>query len=206
MISSKKQLAVALSRLQSFENPSVRLEQYPTDSEIAAEILWLGHQLGDIENKIIADFGCGTGILGIGALMFSPKKVFFIDLDEKPLSKLKENLQLMGFTKGFEEICQDVSSFSGKVDVIFQNPPFGVKSEHADRKFLEKAFFSADVIYSFHKLESQKFIESISKDNGFKITHFFRFDFPLKNSMSFHTKRIQRIEVGCWRLEKLGKI
>jgi putative methylase len=202
MIFSKKQLAVALSRLQSFEKPSFRLEQYPTDSEIAAEILWVAYQNKDLEDKVIADLGCGTGILGIGAMFFSPKKVYFVDIDEKPQKKLEENLQFMELTGEKEIILSDVTQFNKPVDVVLQNPPFGVKNAHADKKFVEQAFKISKVIYSFHKLESQGFIEKISADNNFKITHFFSFEFPLKNTMAYHEKKLQRIKVGCWRMEK----
>ncbi|NTV23196.1 MAG: methyltransferase [Nanoarchaeota archaeon] len=199
MVGSKKQLAVFLSRLQSFEKPSFRLEQYPTDSEIAAEILWFGQQLGDIEGKTVADLGCGTGILGIGAMMFSPKKVFFVDIDEMPIKRLRENLKLME-ASDYEIMNNDVTSFKEKVHLVLQNPPFGVKSEHADRVFLEKAFEIG--IYSFHKTESKAFIESLAKDRGFSVTHYFEFKFPLKNSMHFHTKKVEHIAVGCWRLSR----
>lgn len=87
--------------------------------------------------------------------------------------------------------------------MVIQNPPFGVKNEHADKLFLEKAFAISKVVYSFHKLTSQKFIAAIAKDYGFKTTHFFKFDFPLKKTMDYHTKKKKIIEVGCWRLEKI---
>ena len=202
MITSKKQLAVALSRLQSFEKPSVKLEQYATDSEIAAEIIWTANQNNDIHNKVIADLGCGTGILGIGTMFFSPEKVFFVEKDELTLKKIESNLKLFDL-KNYEIICSDVNDFNEKVDVVFQNPPFGTKNEHIDKIFLEKAFSIADVIYSFHKLSTRKFVEAISKDNNFEITHFFKFAFPLKQTQFYHTKKIHKIDVGCWRFHKL---
>lgn len=200
-INSKKQLAVVLSRLKAFEKPSFKLEQYSTDSEIAAEIIWNAYHLGDIENKLIADLGCGTGILGIGCLFFNPKKVFFIDIDDRQLKTLDNNLKLMQLKK-YELFLGDVKNFNQKVDLVIQNPPFGVKKEHADKFFLEKAFSISKVIYSFHKIESKDFIDKISEDNNFKITHYFEFDFPLKNTMDFHTKKIKKIKVGCWRFER----
>ena len=66
---SKGRLGVILSRLRVFYKAKVRVEQYPTDSEIAAQMLWESHLRGDIEGKVIVDLGCGTGILGIGALI-----------------------------------------------------------------------------------------------------------------------------------------
>lgn len=199
-MNSKKQLAVILSRLSVFQKPSARLEQYPTDSEIAAEVLWFADMNGDIKGKKIADLGCGTGILGIGCLQFIPEKVYFVDIDKYALKQLEENLKLMEL-KG-EIYNKDVRDFSQEVDVIFQNPPFGVQSEHADKIFLEQAFKLAKVVYSFHKIESDSFIDKLSKEKGFKVTHFFKFDFPLKKTQDFHTKKRYDVKVGCWRIEK----
>ena len=74
---SKKELAILLSKLKTFDTPKTHLEQYSTDSEIAADILWFAYQNKDIEGKKIADFGCGTGILGIGALNLGANKILF---------------------------------------------------------------------------------------------------------------------------------
>jgi len=199
---SKKQLAVTLSRLQSFERPSLILEQYPTDSEIAAEVIWFAYQNRDITGKKVADLGCGTGILGIGTMFFNPQKVYFVDVDERPLNKLQNNLQLLNLKTKHEIICENIALFNYKVDTIFQNPPFGIKREHADKIFLLKAFEISQVIYSFHKIESNNFIKKISQHNNFRITHYFEFEFPLKKAFNFHMKKIHKIKVGCWRLEK----
>ncbi|MBN2422344.1 methyltransferase [Candidatus Woesearchaeota archaeon] len=202
MCSSKKQLAVVLSKLKCFNLPSVKSEQYSTDPEIAAEVIWSAYLQGEIENKLIADLGCGTGILGIGCLLLNAKKVFFVDKEENAINILKENLVNSGIENRFRILNKDISEFNKKVYLVIQNPPFGVKQKHADRVFLEKAFSVADVIYSFHKIESKRFIEAISKDSGFRIMNFFEFDFPLKQTMKFHKKKIQRIKVGCWKFVK----
>ena len=52
---SKKQLSIILSKLKVFEKPLFDLEQYPTDSEIAADALWQAKMLEDIDEKEIAD-------------------------------------------------------------------------------------------------------------------------------------------------------
>jgi putative methylase len=198
---SKKQLAITLSRLQSFDRPSILLEQYPTDSEIAAEIIWHMQLSNDIQGNSIADLGCGTGVLGIGCSFFLPEKIYFVDKDERVLRKLKNNLQLFDIDN-IEIITSDITQFNEKVDLVIQNPPFGTKNEHADKKFLEKAFSISKVVYSFHKLSTKNFVEAISRDNKFKITHMWKFDFPLKQVHEFHKRKIHRIEVGCWRFER----
>ncbi len=46
------------------------LEQYKTSAHLAAQMLLLiQNEFNDIEDKVIADLGCGTGILGIGAVV-----------------------------------------------------------------------------------------------------------------------------------------
>lgn len=208
MINSKKQLAMALSRLKTFEKPIMKAEQYSTDSEIAAEVLWWAFQNKDIKGKTIADLGCGTGILGLGALLLEAKKIYFVDNDNEALAIAENNLNLIiEYHEPLHDfktdvIYDDVKNFDKKADVVIQNPPFGTKIKHSDKVFLEKAFKTADVVYSFHKATSKSFIEAISKDNGFKITHYFEFNWPLKQTMKFHTKRIEKIRVGCWRFNK----
>ena len=51
MIISKSKLAILLSKLRVFEAPKLKSEQYTTDSEIAADVLWQAYYLKDIENK-----------------------------------------------------------------------------------------------------------------------------------------------------------
>src|SRR3989339_2175564 len=89
---SKSRLAIALSGLEGFYEPKVRQEQYLMDSEIGASMLWNAYLLRDIEGKVIADLGCGTGLLGIGSLLLGAKHVFFVDSDEKVLEIAKNNV------------------------------------------------------------------------------------------------------------------
>ncbi|HLD40490.1 MAG TPA: methyltransferase, partial [Candidatus Nanoarchaeia archaeon] len=81
-------------------------------------------------------------------------------------------------------------------------PPFGTKQEHADKKFLEKAFSIAPLVYSMHKWSTQKFVEAVCKDFSFRITEVWRYEFPIKATFSFHEKPKQIIDVGLWRMEK----
>jgi len=224
-IASKSGLAIALSHLEGFNEPKVREEQYLMDSEIGADVLWNAYLLGNIEGKVIADLGCGTGILGIGALLLGAKGVFFIDSDEKALERAKNNLSKMqkhfwdarkspisdiskvkseGYNIGKAElVCQDIENFDVKVEVVIQNPPFGTKVRHNDIFFLERALKIAPIVYSFHKSESKEFLERFSAKNKAKITHIWRFKFPLKAVFSFHRRQIHRINVSCFRFEKI---
>ena len=204
-IGSKKALAVLLSGLEGFKGPKVRVEQYATDAEVAAEVLWNAFMKGDI-GKVCVDLGCGPGILGLGMLALGVEKVYFVDFDRKVLDIAKKNLEKMkseSYVAGEAMfICADINDFKEKVDLVVQNPPFGVKIMHMDRVFLNKAFEIGRVVYSFHKSESKKFVEAFARDNGFKITDVFDFNFPLKATMSYHTRKIKRIKVSCFRIAK----
>ena len=202
MISSKSKLAVALSRLKPFAAPDVRLEQYTTDSEVAAAMLWHAYMRGDIEGKRIADFGCGTGILGIGALLLGASKVFFVEKDASAVATLAENLSSLGLEEGYTIMPEDIAGFDDDVDVVIENPPFGTRDEHIDRFFLGKAFSVADTVYSFHKTSTKGFVEKFATDNGYKVYDRLDFRFPLKQTQSFHKKRLMRIEVSCFCLTK----
>jgi len=206
---SKSRLAIELSKLKSFPSPNLVSEQYATDSEVAADMLWNAYMLHDISGKVIADLGCGTGILGVGCLLLGTKKVFFVDNDKEALSTTSANINnlidqnmISKSSKNYEIINSDISKIKIKADTVIQNPPFGTKQKHADREFLLKAFETANVVYSIHKSTSIDFVDKLSKDNGFKVTNLFRYSLPLKHTHSFHRKRIHRIEVACFRLVK----
>ena len=205
-VGSKKALAVLLSGLEGFRSPKVRVEQYTTDAEIAAEVLWQAYMKGDI-GKVSVDLGSGPGMLGIGLLALGAQKVYFADFDQKVMEIAKGNMAKVKSEYNIAGeavfLWQDVNDFNEQVNLVVMNPPFGVKVRHMDREFLKKAFEVGKVVYSFHKTESKKFLERFAKDNNFKITNVFDFNFPLKATMPFHSKRIKRIFVSCFRFEKL---
>ena len=195
---NKKQLEIKLSSLKNISKPKAGLEQYSTDVDIAAEVLWFAFMHGDIKGKIMADLGCGNGILGIGALILGAKKVYFVDKDEESLKIAKKNCEF----KNVEFLSLDVEGFNKKVDLVLENPPFGVQKRKADKPFLETAMKVAKKVYSFHKIESKNFIDKLSKERGFLVKDIFLFDFKLRKSMWFHKKNKYKVRVGCWVLEK----
>ena len=206
-INSKSRLAMVLSGLGGFYEPKVRQEQYLMDSEIGASVLWNACLLGDIEGRVIADLGCGTGLLGIGALLLGAKSVLFIDFDEKALESAKNNVSNVkseGWELGEAEfICRDIAKLEkeklSSIDVVLQNPPFGTKVRHSDVFFLERALEIAPVAYSFHKSETKGFLERFAAKKNAKITHVWGFRFPLKATLPFHRRQIHRINVSCMR-------
>jgi putative methylase len=204
MIKSKKELEVELSKLKVYENPKLELEQYPTPSNIAAEWVWSMALKGEVAGKIFLDAACGPGIIGIGLLLMGAKKVFLLDKDEEIIRTSIENYNNIKEKYEIAEgdfIIGDISLFDDQVDIVVQNPPFGTKLEHIDKKFLEKAFESAKIVYSMHKYSTKEFVSAIAKDYKFKITDLWRFSFPIKSTFKFHKKPVKVVDVGLWRME-----
>jgi len=205
---TKSGLAILLSKLKRFEKPRVKEEQYETDSETAAAVLWQAYMNDDVKDKTVADLGCGTGILGLGAVLLKAKKVYMVEKDANAIGIAKENARFLEKENKIKImdklvfINQDIKGLKLYADIIIQNPPFGVKQKHADKTFLEKAFNISDVVYSLHKIESAGFIEQLSRDFGFFVTNITDFEMPIKACFDFHRKRIHRIKIGCWRLQK----
>jgi putative methylase len=209
---SRKQLAILLSKLKPFENPKINLEQYPSDSEEISKILWQAYMFGHIEGKMILDAGCGTGIIGIGAMLLDAKKVIFLDVDTEALDTLKKNISLAEElcgekikTNSYEIINSDYLTydFSGiKIDTIIHNPPFGTRNEHSDLNFLKKSFSVANAVYSLHKASTKNYLQKAIERESFRIFYEYEFSYPLKNTYTQHTKKIQRIESICFGCEK----
>ena len=212
MIQKKSQLAILLSKLEVFEHPKAELEQYPLDSETAATILWAAHQNKDIENKVIADLGCGTGILGLGALLLGAKKVYFIDKSEAAIRKAKQNLHFLeqetnSHLQGKATwLIGDISLFTNKVRTVLQNPPFGTKKEHADRIFLEKALNIGKSVYSIHKTSTLDYIRNLIERKKRSIKEELRLEMQLKKTMPWHKHDVHRIDVTCLIIKTNGTI
>tara|TARA_Y100000310_G_scaffold317846_1_gene371207 strand:- start:25025 stop:25651 length:627 start_codon:yes stop_codon:yes gene_type:complete len=205
-IKSKRDLARVLSKLKSFESPSLELEQYPTPAEISTDWIWQMALKGEIAGKTILDAGCGPGFLGLACLLMGAQHVIFIDKDPTIMQTCMQNYQIIKeeYEIGEAEfIIEDVSLFDGVVDIVIQNPPFGTKEKHIDKKFLEKAFSITKLIYTMHKYSTKEFLRAICRDHGFRITDVWRYDFPIKAVHRYHTKPVKKIDVGLWRMEKL---
>jgi putative methylase len=196
----KKQLEMILQKVPSFEKPIINLEQYQTPAEIASDILFIAYQFGDIENKTVLDLGCGTGIFSIGAKIMGAKKIVGVEIDENCLKVArkyaKENKMKITF------INKDIKDIEIKCDTIIMNPPFGAQKSNikADRKFIEKGFEIASVIYSLHLLKTVSFIEKMVNLLKGEINFYKKYNFPIKYTYDFHEKKVLNFEVCVLRI------
>jgi putative methylase len=221
-IRSLKSLGYVLSKLKQIQEIDRENEQYQTPSEIASEIIWSAMLNGDITDNVIYDLGAGNGIFGIGALLCGGLKCVFVDIDPKTKNIIEENTKACELKPEEEFIIlnNDIKNFRDNIDinkikeeiefesdvnirkVVIMNPPFGTKKVHADREFLVKAFEFSDVIYSIHMKDTIGFLNAISNDSSFNITHTWEFNFGIKKSHDMHKKNKLNVPIICVRMER----
>jgi len=200
----KKELEIFLQRIPNFEKPKPGLEQYVTPAGIAADIIFIAFQFGDIKNKIILDLGCGNGIFSVGAYIAGAKKVTGIDSDEDAIKTAKkfanENKLKIDF------IVKDVKDTDILCDTVIMNPPFGAQKSNinADRRFIEKAFEKSKVIYSLHLTKTVPFVEKMVSSLKGNIDFTKDYCFPIKHSQSFHAKKVVFFDVTLLRILTKG--
>lgn len=69
-----KTLESNLEDIETIEIPKIDLDQYTTSSFMAASILHIAEfAYNDIKNKSVADLGCSSGMLCIGAALLGAK-------------------------------------------------------------------------------------------------------------------------------------
>ncbi|CAI2165121.1 14540_t:CDS:2 [Funneliformis geosporum] len=158
-----KDLEGTLQKVSGFEEPKIKLEQYCTTPHLAARMIYTAHSVyDDIESKVVADFGCGCGILSYNLAL---------DIDNDALQIAKENCS--EFEVDAEFVLTDIISSSmnhlrSKVDTIIMNPPFGTKNNKGiDMIFLKNAIEIATTsVYSLHKSSTREHIIKKSKEWG----------------------------------------
>ena len=206
---NKKQLEIILSKLKPVKNPKPTLEQYTIPGDLAADILHLAYLNGDIEGKVVFDFGCGTGRLAIGALLLDAKEVVGVDTDYKVLEVAEENLHSIISNKiavkgSIKFLQSDICDFSGKCDTVIENPPFGIQKEHADRVFLGKALECGKRIYSLHKdgyEKTREFITKFIESKGGKLEQTIPYKFSVPHMFKFHRKPKKEFSVDLYVIE-----
>ena len=197
----KKELEIMLQKVPSPNRPILRLEQYMTPANISADIIFIAHQFGDIENKTVIDLGCGTGIFSVGAYIAGAKKVTGVDIDKESIAiatsyAKKSNMDI-------EFLVCDVKDIQTNCNTVVMNPPFGAQksNEKADRKFIEKGFEIAEVIYSLHLKKTIPFLEKMINSLGGYITYWKEYEFPIKWMFRFHNKEIVNYNVTLLKID-----
>ncbi|KAM4731741.1 rRNA N(6)-adenosine-methyltransferase METTL5 isoform 1-T2 [Anableps anableps] len=204
-----KELESCLQQVDTFEEPKILLEQYPTSPHIAACMLYTIHNtFDDIEGKLVADLGCGCGVLSIGAAMLDAGLCVGFEIDEDALEIFRRN------TEEFElsnvdllqcDLCHlEVDAYAQKFDTVIMNPPFGTKhNQGMDMKFLRAALtMSKTAVYSLHKTSTREHIQKKANDWGVKMEVIAELKYDLPASYRFHKKKSVDIQVDFLRFSK----
>jgi rRNA N6-adenosine-methyltransferase METTL5 len=169
----------------------------------------VAHSYDEFEGQVVADLGCGTAMLSIGAAILGACHVIAIDLDSDALEIAKENID------EFEDPPLPIDLVQSSVqaivlqpriyaDTVIMNPPFGTRTKGADMDFLRAAFkISRHSIYSLHKSSTREHIGKIAirdlKAKSAEVLAQLRYDLPA--TYKFHKQKSRDIEVDLWRFE-----
>ena len=182
-----------------FYQPKPELEQYSTPVDIVAEMIKLANAQGDLSGNVV-DLGCGTGRLAIGAALLGTEVTGYeIDDDALELAKSyskKNDLEI-------EWINLAIENINKKYDTVLMNPPFGSQRPGADRAFLKKSLEIGTKIWTIHMAETKDFVKEFVEKNNGEILSAYEFDFPIKNSMPFHTKDVSNQKAILYHIASL---
>ncbi|XP_009336857.1 rRNA N6-adenosine-methyltransferase METTL5 [Pyrus x bretschneideri] len=199
-----KQLEGHLGGLQQFSNPRVELEQYPTGPHIASRMLFTAeNSFGDVSGKVVADFGCGCGTLGVAAALLGAEQVIGIDIDAQSLEIAAENAEDLELDMDFIQCNIKNLGWRGSVvDTVVMNPPFGTRIKGADMDFLSVALkIASQAVYSLHKTSTRDHVKRAALQNfnasSAEVICELRYDVP--QLYKFHKKREVDIAVDLWR-------
>jgi putative methylase len=220
---TRRALARRLGVVQDFQNPKAELEQYVTSPEVAASLVHVADQRGDLtarndhdatagaddhENAgtTVLDLGTGTGMLALAAALRGPRRVVGVDVDPAPLRTARENAAKVGAPADVGWVVGDATDLPLTVPghvVVLSNPPFGAQdgNEHADRAFLDQIREVADVSYSVHNAGSEDFVRAYADDHDAAVTDAFAVELDVDNQFSFHDQDRATVDAEAFRID-----
>jgi len=200
-----KELESHLQQVDEFESPKILLEQYPTRPHIAACMLHtMEATFGDLEDRTVADLGCGCGVLSLGAVMMGAHFVHGFDIDQDALAVFQTNLEDFEMDN-VDLVNIDVTDlgpdWKQRVDTVVMNPPFGTKhNKGLDMKFLQTGLeLASRAVYSLHKTSTRDHVLSKAKEWGAegRVLAELRYDLPA--TYKHHKKASVDIQVDFIR-------
>jgi len=197
----QKELEMLLQKVPKFNSPKPELEQYLTPAPIAADILYTAAKFGDIQDKIVADLGCGTGIFSYGAYLCGASQVVGFDVDCDCIDQARDFTIKNNYDINF--VINEIRNVYVVCDTVIMNPPFGAQKSNlqADREFILKGFEIAAVIYSLHLTKTVPFIEKMVSSLESKIDFRKNYKFPIKHTFDFHNKEKVEYDVTLLRID-----
>ena len=205
-----RELESHLEDVDAFESPKVLLEQYPTRAHIAACVLHtMQSQHGDIEGKMVADLGCGCGVLSVGAVMLGAAAVVGLDVDDDAIETCMENVEAFNIDN-FDAVRMDVrelerdsttTRLEKAFDTVVTNPPFGTKhNKGADLAFVRAGLrLATTAVYSLHKTSTREHVLKKAAEWGVRAEVLAELRYDLPRSYKHHKKDSVDIQVDFVR-------
>lgn len=199
-----KQLESAIQEIcetLDFSNSAkIDLEQYSTPPRLASEFLISIQE--DIVNNTVIDLGCGCGVLSAGISVLGCSLLCCIDIDPNCINLTKEHLSQAGFSAEFIQCDVEKLNLKKFADVVITNPPFGTRKAGIDWTFVQKGLELADLVYSFHKSSTRKFLMKKANELGLSAQVYMTVNFELPKMYKMHKQKSVHIEVDIWRFHR----
>ncbi|CAN4094217.1 unnamed protein product [Withania somnifera] len=199
-----KQLESLLGSLEQFSTPKIELEQYPTGPHIASRMLYTAeNSFEDVNSRVVADFGCGCGTLGLAAGLLGAESIIGLDIDAESLDIAYANAEELELDMDF--IQCDISNLKWRgqiIETVVMNPPFGTRRKGADMDFLSSAMkVASQAVYSLHKTTTREHVKRAAlrdySARSAEVICELRYDVP--QLYKFHKKKEVDIAVDLWR-------
>ncbi|OSX80840.1 hypothetical protein BU14_0031s0012 [Porphyra umbilicalis] len=226
------ELEAALGAVRPFPSPTIELEQYVTPAALAARLIHTASTaFDDVAGRAVADFGAGTGVLGIAAALAGAASVVAVDVDARALAVAAANAAAAGVV--LDCVVADIlprpaappppppppwtrpprrwrargcppplGAPPPPVDTVVMNPPFGTRVAGADVAFLLAAAHTATrAVYSLHKTSTRAHVGAAAAASGAVPVVVARLRFPLPRAYAFHRRAVGEVAVDLWRLD-----
>jgi len=210
-----RKLEELLQNVDGFQDPKIELEQYDTPASLAAQMLHhIESQYDDFSGQSVADLGCGSGRLLLGAGLLGARYCLGIDVDSDALDLCRHNVEDCGLDSAAidllqldllqlesDKVCMGLTQ---KFDCVIMNPPFGTKNNAGiDMKFVRHGLqLTTRSVYSLHKTSTREYVVRAAKSWGVEVKVMAELRFNLPHSYSFHRLQSKDIEVDLVRFER----
>jgi len=203
-------LETELQQVDPFDSPKIELEQIPTSPALAARMIFSAENMyGDINGKIVGDFGSGPGMLSIASSIMGASSVHGFEVDSDALENAWVNVQKLEISNiDFVQLDLQTLSLSMNADgtcpfdTVVMNPPFGTRNAGIDSAFLQKAMMYSNVIYSLHKSSTREHFVRMASSMGFTLEVVAEVKYDIPKTFKYHKDKSRDIAVDLLRFSR----
>ncbi|GKA53916.1 methyltransferase-like protein 5 isoform X1 [Tanacetum coccineum] len=185
-------------------NPNSRSRPMALIKELSRPHMCQQNSFEDISGKVVADFGCGCGTLGLAATLLDADFVFDshvigVDRDEDSLEIASINADDLEVEMELIQCQINNLKWRGQiVDTVVMNPPFGTRNKGVDMEFLSVVLkVASQAVYSLHKTTTREHIKRAALRDYNAASAELRYDLP--KLYKFHKKKVVDIVVDLCR-------